>query len=118
MIKTIYGLTGAVVILLSAAAIGVIGNSQSKASNFQVNAITCSIEGRCLSLLKFGVNPDLYQSDVNYRKVINKKYMAAVMRNSTLAPEVAQFTLQYGFRRSVDVSLDVYEVLHRLAQNS
>lgn len=114
--KVCFSSTGIAVALGCAVVLLQTGLSQSKSSNFQINSVSCSIQGKCHSLLKFGVNPELYLSDSLYRKRIDAHYMQTVSDNARSAKHIAQFTLRYSFSRNIDISLGAYEVLHRLAQ--
>lgn len=122
MFKKVHGVIGSCVVIASTIAIFTIGLSNSKASNFQHVAISCTVSGNnkspeCDALLKFGVEQTAYFNDKQYRNNVDKMYIEAIENNANIAPKIAQFTLDYGVKKNVKFVAKVYEKLHQLTED-
>lgn len=121
MFKKVHGVIGSCVVIASAIAILTIGISNSKASNFQHVATSCTVSGddkssECNALLKFGVEQTAYFNDEQYRNNVDTMYIKAIENNASIAPNIAQFTLDYGVKKNVKFVAKVYEKLHQLTE--
>lgn len=113
--KIILGSTGIAIALGCAVAMASEGFSLSKVSAFDQIANSCVSGRTCSSLLKLGVNPELYRIDEHYRNKIEDLNKQIIGEDAVKTKLMAQFSLRYTFTRNMDVELRVYETLHRIS---
>jgi hypothetical protein len=119
MNKYIFGIGGVLIVAFCTIAIMAVGFSNAKASNYQVNAISCLTSDdhaskQCKQMPKFGVAPSAYINDEYYRKTIDSKYIKAIELNAMIAPRIAQFTLDHGVKKNVKFLAHVYKELNEI----
>ena len=121
MSRAVFGVFGTVVVIVCAGIALFLGVSNEKASMFQINAVNCTqsrdgTSNECQQLIKFGVEPQQYFSDKDYRSAIDKMFSDRINRNAYIAPKVAQFTLDYAYRKNVKLAADLYKQLTQLSE--
>lgn len=120
MYKMIFGTAGVALILACSLVVYSIGLSNAKASSFQLHATNCvtsstSSSGSCANLIEFGINPESYFSDKEYRKKVDSFYREIIENNAYIAPKVAQFTIDYAFKKKVKIASDIIKVLKEIS---